>query len=550
MRKYFLILSFLFGLNLVSSAQNAPETYQKAVELLNSSEYQAAQPLFQEFSNESKYGNLSNYASFHLAECFLKLNQPEQAINALKIVALKDWPKSDESKYLLGLAYFQNQQNLEALRVFKWIKNQEIFQLAESASFENLKKTSVSFLIAHLQEFKENGGYRASLKSELESQSILSASEKAAFYEIDGKRQESSQPGRSKDEVIDIVVILPFTNAGNASVSELTGSDFVVELYQGLSYGVTKLREAGNKINLLTFDSKRDPVQVQSFLNDPAVAGADVIIGPIYPEETDLVSAFAEKQKIPFIHPLSNIGDRFLDSQYSYLFRPSIISLSAGILKGLEQEAWGKKVAIGYSSSSRDEKLALTLQEELTKAGFLVSKSQKIDSKNVASFLKGLGVSRGNNPSVDQVILLTDDPSIAQPTFALMESISTSVPLLVMDSWLGFNFANFEMLEYPNFYFIGNNTPQFGTKEMNELREDFFSKNLIYPSVSAIQGYDLMNWLKSNISSTLGMDLRRSLDINAFQPGHFTWGYNFRKSNNNQYVPVFRLESGELKPIE
>ncbi len=74
MRKYFLILSFLFGLNLVSSAQNAPEAYQKAVELLNSSEYQAALPLFQEFSNESKYGNLSNYASFHLAECFLKLN--------------------------------------------------------------------------------------------------------------------------------------------------------------------------------------------------------------------------------------------------------------------------------------------------------------------------------------------------------------------------------------------------------------------------------------------------------------------------------------------
>lgn len=548
MRKYFLLIPLFFVLKLVS-AQNAPEGYQKAISFLDSSDYQSAITLLQEFTNESKYGNLANFASFHQAEAFLKLNQPEQAINALKQVALKDWQKSDESKYLLGLAYFQNQQNLEALRIFKWIKKPEILRLAESASFEFLKKTSVSFLLGNLQEFKGNEGYRVALKSQLESQSILSATEKAAFYELEGKRQETTQ-NTIKDEVLDIVVILPFTNPNTTSISALMSSDFVFELYQGLQYGVNKLKESGKKINLLTFDSKRDLNQLQSLLKDPAIADADVIIGPIYPEESDLVSAFAEKEKIPFVHPLSNIGDRYAETQYSYLFRPAVNSLASGILKAVKKEDWGKKVAIGYSSSTRDEKLALLLQEELVKAGFLVSKSEKIDSKNVASFLKGIGISSGNNPTVDQVILLTDDPSIAQPTFALMESISTSVPLLVMDSWLGFNFANYEMLESPNFYFIGNNTPRFGTKEMNEFREEFFNENLTYPSLNSIQGYDLVNWLKSNISATMAMDLRRSLDVNSFQNGNLTWGYNFRNSNNNQYVPVFRLESGELKPIE
>ena len=548
MRKYFLLISLFFVLKLVS-AQNAPEGYQNAISLLKSSDYQSAITLFQEFTNESKYGNLANFASFHQAEGFLKLNQPEQAINTLKQVALKDWPKSDESKYLLGLAYFQNQQNLEALRIFKWIKKPEILRLAESASFEFLKKTSVSFLLGNLQEFKGNEGYRVALKTQLESQSILSATEKAAFYELEGKRQEANQ-NTIKDEVLDIVMILPFTNPNTTSISALMSSDFVFELYQGLQFGVNKLKESGKKINLLTFDSRRDPIHVQSLLKDPAIADADVIIGPIYPEEADLVSAFAEKEKIPFVHPLSNIGDRFAETQYSYLFRPAVNSLASGIMNAVKKEAWGKKVAIGYSSSSRDEKLALLLQEELVKAGFLISKSQKTDSKNIATFLKELGISIGNNPTVDQVILLTDDPSIAQPTFALMESISTSVPLLVMDSWLGFNFANYEMLESPNFYFIGNNTPRFGTKEMNEFREEFFNENLAYPSLNSIQGYDLVNWLKSNISATMAMDFRRGLDVNSFQSGNLTWGYNFKNSNNNQYVPVFRLESGELKPIE
>ncbi len=548
MRRYLLVFPVFFILSF-ALAQNAPEGYQRAKSLLSSKSYWEAIPLFKEFLEEEKYGILSNYAAFHLAEAAMGANQPAQAIDALKVVALKNWPKSDEAKYILGLAYFQNQQNMEALRVFKLIKKENVILMAENASFEYLKKTSASFMVANLQEFKDNAGYRMALKIVLEAQTILSATERAAYYELEGKRQETTS-SIVKDPVLDIVVILPFTNSTSASITNVSPSDFVFELYQGVELGVEQLRASGQKVNLLTFDSKRDVNHLQTLLKDPAIAMADAIIGPIYPEETDLVSAFAESSKIPFIHPLSNLGERFEQMKYSYLFRPSVASLSAGIVKGLKVQSWGKRVAIGYSSSLRDEKLGLLLKDELTKLGFTVTKAQKIDARNVGTFLQSLGVRRGNTPNVDQVILLTDDPGIAQPTFALMESISTSVPMLVMDSWLGFNFANFEMLEFPNFYFIGNNATQFDTEDMKVFRDDFYDKYLVYPNLNSILGIDLVYWLHSNLSPSLGMDLRRSLDTKAFQSGKLTWGYNFRESNNNHYVPVFRLESGELKPIE
>ncbi len=547
MRRYLLVFPVFFILSF-ALAQNAPEGYHRAKSLLSAKNYWEAMPLFKEFLDADKYGSLSNYAAFHLAQSALGANQPAQAIDALKSVAMKNWPKSDEAKYILGLAYFQNQQNLEALRVFKMIKKQNLIQLAENASFENLKKMSASFMVANLQEFKENEGYRVALKTVLESQTILSATEKAAYYELQGKSQETSTV--VKDQILDIVVILPFTNSNSSSITNVSPSDFVFELYQGLEFGVEQLRTSGQKVNLITFDSKRDINHLQTLLKDPAMAKADAIIGPIYPEETDLISAFAETSKIPFIHPLSNLGERFDQMKYSYLFKPSVPSLSAGIIAGLKRQAWGKKVAIGYSSSSRDEKLGLLLKDELTKLGFTVTKFQKIDAKNVGPFLQGLGVRRGSNPIVDQVILLTDDPGIAQPTFALMESISTSVPMLVMDSWLGFNFANYEMLEFPNFFFIGNNTTRFESEALKVFRDEYYDKYLVYPSLNTTLGIELVNWLQSNISPSLGMDLKRSLDQKSFQPGKYTWGYNFRQSNNNTYVPVFRLEAGELKPIE
>ena len=120
-----------------------------------------------------------------------------------------------------------------------------------------------------------------------------------------------------KDQVLDIVVILPFTNSSRTNLSSIPQNDFVFELYQGLEYGVEQLKLKGTQVNMLTFDSKRDVAHLQNLLADPAIASADIIIGPIYQEEADLVSSFAETSRIPFVHPLSNLGERFEELNFS-----------------------------------------------------------------------------------------------------------------------------------------------------------------------------------------------------------------------------------------
>jgi len=550
MRRYFLILSAFFIVSF-TFAQNIPEDYQKAQTLLNSKNYWEAMPLFREFLDADKYGNLSNYAAFHLGEAALGANQPDQAITALQQVSNKVWSKSDESKYLLALAFFQNLQNLEALRVIKGIKKDSVKELAENATFENLKKVSASFLVANLQEFKENEGYSAALKAVLESQTILSATERAAYYELQGNAGGGIKV--VKDMVLDFVVILPFTSSPSASASSVEQSSFVFELYQGIEFAVNRLKEEGKQVTLHTFDSKRDMNHVAELLKDPIIAKADVIIGPIYPDEVDLVSSYAEMSKIPLIHPLSNLGERFENTQYSYLFRPSVAAISEGVVKALRNQNWGRKVAIGYSGSSRDEKMGMLLRDQLTAAGFSVIDAQQVNPRNVIDFLQRQGIRTGMDSvelEVDQIILLADDPYIAQPTFGLMESVNASVPFLVMDSWLGFNFANYEMLEFPNFHFISNNTPNFQAESMQQFKDNFYSKNLIYPSLNATLGRELVYWLSSNMGPSKGFELRRNLDQAAFQQGKVSWGFNFQNSNNNQYVPVFRMEAGEMKPLK
>ncbi|MDR7131740.1 hypothetical protein J2X69_004105 [Algoriphagus sp. 4150] len=549
MKKFLLVIPVFFILSFSFAQNPAPDAYRKAQSELLAKNYWEAISLFKQFTDPKAYGNLANYAAFHLAEASLGANQPAEAIAALEPVVAGNWAKSDEAKYLLAIAYFKNQQNIEALQLIGKIKNEAIMGMAENATYENLKQASAGFLIGNFSKFKENKGYGEALKRVLENQSILSATERAAYYELQGKANESKNA--VKDQVLDIVVILPFTNSSRKDLSSVAQNDFVFELYQGLKYGVEELKQKGTEVNMLTFDSKRDVSHLQALLADPAIASADIIIGPIYPEEADVVSNFAETAKIPFVHPLSNLGNRFEELNYSYLFRPSVSSIANGIVQGLKKQDWGKRVAIGYSGSSRDEMLAKILKDQLGKEGFQLVEFEQIKPGNTSEFLQGLGIRRGEESmSVDQIILLSDDPSIAQPAFSLMESITASIPTLVMDSWLGFNFANYEMLEFPNFYFIGNNTLNFYAEPMQQFRNKFFNRYLNLPSMNAALGVEMINWVASNMSDTKGFDLRKNLNQSAFQTGKLTWGFNFQGTHNNQYVPLFTLEAGKLKPLD
>lgn len=545
MRKVLLVLSFIFSATF-AVAQQAPAAYLKAKSDLDAKEYALAKDGFKPFLDEATYGVVSHYAVFHSAEAALQLGQAPQAIELLTSLKEKDWNKSEEVTYLLALAYFQNNQLVKGLQALKGLTTEPYLTKGYRATFAYLQSTSSNFLITPpLNELRDNQGFTAALAYVLQKKPILTSEERGVLNQL---IQSGAQPAL-KDKILDVVVILPFTSSSDQTISDLESNNFLLELYQGIALEAASLRSKGVAIQLHTFDSKRDLNYLNALVKDPTVLAADVIVGPIYPEESELISEFAELQKIPFVHPLSNLGDRFEENQYGYLFRPSLNSLATGVVESLKTQDWGKTVAIGYSGSLRDEQLGLLLQSKLENEGFTLAKVQKVEPKTVSSFLQSLGVRKGNSPAVDQVILLSDDPTLAQPVFSLMESISSPVPLLVMDSWLGFNFSNYEMLEHANFYFISNNTPKYQSEELKTFQDLFYDNHLQFPSTNALLGAELVHWIHSNAEFANDFDLRPSLDRKGYQPGRLSWGFNFQKVNNNSYSPVFKLESGELTPL-
>ena len=546
-----LTIVFAFASLVSVTAQESLDQYRQAKQMISTGNYSQAMDLLSPYLDHDTYGEVANYASYHFARAAYGARQFDVAQNALKqLIRTRNWKHQDEAKYLLAVTQFQQQNISEALMEIKGIENEAVLEEAYRASYDFLQHVSTSVLIVNLPNYETNKGLVLALRNQLAKRTVLSAGEQEVFDRIRNIDFSSTeQPTASKRELnqtLEVAVVLPFNYTGGSGVRNLGDNNFVFELYQGIYFAAEEARQNGLSVIIRTFDTERKPGVVQAILEDPFFQLADIIVGPIYPEEADVVANFAERHKIPFVNPLSNIDDRDKKLNYSYLFRPSIQSIADGILK-YSGRFTGKRIAIAYSGTSRDELLARQFSESATKSGYQIVDNRKVAGRDMRGFFDNLSVRAGGNPRADQIVIFSDDPNIASPTFGVMESLTSEIPVLVLDSWLYFNFANYEMLGVQNFHFIGNNTVNMGKKEVNDFRDNFFQQFNVYPGLNAHLGYELIYWISSTINREKGFDFQKNLNQSAFQKGKLTFGFDFRNSNSNNYVPILRINEGALE---
>ncbi|WP_373522968.1 ABC transporter substrate-binding protein [Aquiflexum sp.] len=546
---FFLFLFFTFFSGAYS--QDKLADYKRAKTLIGYGYYKEAMELLRPFMDESEFGGLSNYAKYHFSFSAYQNNQLELMKSVLQpLIENKNFDKKDDAKYLLAMAYFREESYVSALQEIESINDPSIYKEAEKASYQFLQKVSVSFLVSNLSKYQKNEGFLLALKDQLEKQSIMSIDEKAVYQKlrtiVPGNQFPQNAVNRNS-QVLEIAIILPFNFSGGRDVKNLNSGNFVFELYQGIDFALEGYRNNGIKINTKTFDTQRNMSNLQRILEDPFMMQADMIIGPVYPDETEILMAFSEKYDIPFVNPLSNIEDKNTNLEFSYLFRPSISSLGNGLIDYMRKFIEGRNIALAYSNSTRDENLANYIVESSSQVGYKVVKSTQITNKNLNQFFADIRLKRDSQSIADVVIILSDDPNVASSTFGFMESQNVATPVVVLDSWLYFNFASFEMLGNQNFVFLGNNTLNFASDELDKFRDDFFEKHQIYPSFNSHLGYELIYWIVETINPSKGFDFRKNLNQLGFRSGKVTYGLDFTNSFNNRYVPILKLENGVLQ---
>lgn len=141
-----------------------------------------------------------------------------------------------------------------------------------------------------------------------------------------------------------VSLMLPMTNKGKASQQYL-------EFYQGFLLGLDSLKKKqGYSVDLDLYDTKRDPEEVATIINEDRFRRSQLVVGPVYEEEMGEVVKFAEEKQIPVVSPLAHMTR--VESDVLFLMAPDPTKKYAKAENLIEE---GKSVTLIYTGSTDKE---------------------------------------------------------------------------------------------------------------------------------------------------------------------------------------------------
>jgi len=97
-----------------------------------------------------------------------------------------------------------------------------------------------------------------------------------------------------------------------------------LEFFQGSLLALDSMRQTGMKLDIRFFDTKKSMDQIRLLLEDPWMEEMDLIIGPFYHFNLEIVAEFARKHRIPLVTPFYNEMTYIWDNPYLFQLSPSL----------------------------------------------------------------------------------------------------------------------------------------------------------------------------------------------------------------------------------
>ncbi len=111
-------------------------------------------------------------------------------------------------------------------------------------------------------------------------------------------------------------------------------------MYDGILLAADTLRSLGLTVNLHTYDIKSDTVAITRLINSGSLATMDLIIGPVYSHNLNIVSAYAASRGIPVVSPVPLMNNSALTQN------PTLFMASSSL--EIAQKALAKKISEYY----------------------------------------------------------------------------------------------------------------------------------------------------------------------------------------------------------
>jgi hypothetical protein len=139
----------------------------------------------------------------------------------------------------------------------------------------------------------------------------------------------------AKRDIYNIALLIPLylndidqlnVDAPPADPEEVYNSLRFIQFYEGFRIAIDSLQKSGVAINVNVYDAVKDTNATLRLIRNPELKKMDLIIGLAYHSNFQMIAAFAQKQNIPIVNPISERDQIIAGNPMVFKVRPSLNS--------------------------------------------------------------------------------------------------------------------------------------------------------------------------------------------------------------------------------
>ncbi|HTH56018.1 MAG TPA: ABC transporter substrate-binding protein [Cyclobacteriaceae bacterium] len=565
--EYGLILACLL-IGSTTFAQDFKKQFKQAKELFEQENYSASMEAFRPLTIYDKENPYPEYASFYYALSAQRLGfytVAKEMFLQIKTI-YPDWQEMEEVNYWLFKIYLDQREYFHALKLSKEIKNSSMAHnmdvmkreaLLKIEDLETLKMLSEEYPIDSevVRALSFGLGKQINPKDTLMLDSLM----KQWMW----KKKDFISTDRAAPifkDIYRVALLLPFRSSSLDPSPTVKRSQFVLDMYEGMKQAADSLVGEGVRLELLAYDTDHDLEVVKNLLKAEELKSADLIVGPLFPEDAKMVQEFSQTNKINLIvNPLSYNIDLVGQNPWALLYQPCHKTIGEKSAELVATKVSNKNSFVFYGDSPKDSAMAYGYIKSAIDRGVKIAYVQEVRAETSGDILDRLATAteydEWKNPkqfklkldSIGSVFVASDDPLIYTKVINSIETRGDSVLVVGQENWLEDNSVDLGKFEKIKIAFAAPNFSSVSSKGYLDFRKKFLQRHGNLPGVYSQKGYEFM-MVMGRAFKKYGVHFQKGMEQEGI-PGALTAGYQMQPNHDNARVPFVAFSNGKLDTV-
>jgi len=556
-------------LSTTAFGQDFKKQFKDAKVFFEVENYSAAMEAFRPLTIYDKENPYPEYASFYYALSAQRLGfytVAKEMFLQMKTI-YPDWQQMDEVNYWLFKIYLDQREYFHALKLAKEIKsNSSMTRNIDVMKREALSKIEdLETLKMLVEEYPiDNEAVRAlafALGKQTNPRDTLMLDslvkqwvwKKKDFISIDREAPIFK-------DVYRIALLLPFRANSLDPSPTVKRSQFTLDMYEGMRQAADSLIGEGVRLELLAYDTDHDPEVVKSLLKEEELKSADLIVGPLYPEDAKLVQEFSQANRINLVvNPLSYSIDLVGQNPWAMLYQPCHKTIGEKSAELVAAKVSNKNSFVFYGDSPKDSAMAYGYIKSAMERGVKIAYVEEVRAETSGDILDRLATAteydEWKNPkqfklkldSIGSVFVASDDPLIYTKVINSVETRGDSVLVVGQENWLEDNSVDLAKFEKIKIAFAAPNFSPISGKGYLDFRKKFLQRHGNLPGMYSQKGYEFM-MVMGRAFKKYGVHFQKGMEQEGI-PGALTAGYQMQPNRDNARVPFVAFSNGRLDTV-